>query len=96
MSCQKTNIWELGFINKPPNQGRPLAFSTLNLRNKDNSVLKRSSFAFYVEVRGNSSDGKTKPATWFGFKNPIIAFNKGITTNSSYFCTNMATWSLPI
>ncbi len=81
----------------------PSTFSTLNLQNKDSSTLKRPLVSFYVEavnpnnpieIQNSSSDGRTKLAAWSIFKNPITTFNKGITTNSSYCCTNMATWSL--
>ncbi len=84
---------------------RPSLFSTLNLRKKGSSVLKRPSIAScveaanpknLVEVEVNSSNGKIKPPTWFRFKNPITTFNKGITTNLSYCCINMAAWSLLI
>ncbi len=59
---------------------RPSTFSTLNQQNKDSSTLRRPLVASHIEVvdlnnpievKGNSSDGKTKLATWSRFKNPI-------------------------
>ncbi len=79
-------------------------FSTWNLRNKNNSILKRLSIVSWVQATTLNNPheikvllgGGSKLVVWPKFKKPITIFNMGIIIKSSYYCTNVVAWSLPM